>query len=96
MKAYKFSECAKEKPEILNGQTPQEFLKSKYVRGSIFGLDGLQSSGVYRYMGWAFNFRPYLKRFVVKQYGSWQEYYAPNKTALRNSLFGRIEEISEL
>jgi hypothetical protein len=92
VQAYKFSQTATDTPTITI-DNPVEFLKSKYTRGSIFGLDNLQRSGRYKLMGWSYDFRPYLKRFIVKQYGSWQDYYAPNKTALRSSIYGRIEEI---
>jgi hypothetical protein len=77
----------------LNGKTPEQFLKYKYTRGCIFGLDHLQKYGTYRYMGWMYSFKPFLKKFLVKQYDQWQEYYAPNKTAIRNSLYGRIQKI---
>lgn len=81
-------------PDILGGRSPEEFLKSKYQRGCIFGLDCLQNSACYRYLGWQFNFRPFLKRYLVRQSGcGWVEYYAPSKTALRASLYGRISEI---
>ncbi len=94
LSSYQFSSDAPQ-PDILEGKTPMEFLRSKYTRGCIFGLDHLKSRGVYRLRGWEFNFRPYMKRFVVRQYGTWQEYYAPNKTALRNSIYGEIQKIVE-
>ena len=53
--------------------------------------------GYYREGGWQYDFRDELKRFVYKDnYGSWYEVYAPNKTAVRNSVYGRIKEIVEL
>lgn len=97
LRFYKFSPSATEiAPDILRGGTPEQFLKGKYTRGCIFGLDLLQRAGIYQLSGWEYNFRPCLKRFLVKQYGSWSEYYAPNKTALRGSLYNRIEEIVEI
>lgn len=90
----KFNPAANDpSPDILENCTPEEFLKSKYIRGCIFGLDNLQKEGVYRLMGWKFDFRLFLKRFLVKQHESWSEYYAPNKTSLRKSIYGRIDEI---
>jgi hypothetical protein len=80
-------------PDILQGRTPTAFLKSKYIHGCIFGLDNLQKQGAYLLAGWRFDFRLFLKRFLVKQHGNWSEYYAPNKTTLRKSLYGRIDEI---
>ena len=95
--AYKFSNTAlSNKPDILKGLTPIEFLETKYQRGCIFGLDNLQRSGRYRLMGWCYDFSPFLKKYLVKQYDSWQEYYAPNKTLLRNSIYGSIGEIVEI
>jgi hypothetical protein len=97
METFKFSSMATdEPPDILQGRTERDFLRAKYTRGCIFGLDDLQRSGVYRFMGWKYNFRQFLKAFVVKQHGSWQEYFAPNKTALRTSIYGKIQKIVEL
>ena len=39
-------------------------------------------------LGWCFDFRPVLKLYVYKQYGHWEEMYAPNKTLLRKNTFG--------
>ena len=47
-------------------------------------------------LGWRFDFSDVLKPFLVRQYGSWSEYQAIDKTALRNTLFGRIEKIVEI
>lgn len=95
--AYKFSSTAtSEKPDILNGETPEEFLKGKYDGGLVFGLDNLHKSGRYRIHGWIFDFTSFMKNYVVKQYDSWQEYWAPNKTLLRKSLYGRIDKIVEV
>lgn len=43
--------------------------------------------------GWMFNFSDVLQRYLVNQYGHWQEYYACDKTSLRNYLYGRVNEI---
>lgn len=47
-------------------------------------------------LDWRFDFSDVLKTFVVRQYGSWTEYQATDKTALRNTLHGRIEQIVEI
>ena len=47
-------------------------------------------------MGWCFDFSDVLKTFVVKQYGSWSEYKAIDKTSLREMLYGRIDKIVEV
>lgn len=36
-----------------------------------------------------------LRRFLVRQYGSWQEMWATDRTAIRHTVYGRIEEIVE-
>lgn len=46
--------------------------------------------------GWAFDFTDAVHLYWVKQYGQIAEYYAIDKTALRNMLFGKIEQIIEL
>ena len=47
-------------------------------------------------MGWKFDFSSVLKRFVVKQYGMIQEYYAVDKTSLKRIIYGRIDYMKEL
>lgn len=47
-------------------------------------------------MGYRFDFSDVLKKYVVKQYGHWFEYYAPDKTSLRSILLERIDEIVEI
>ena len=47
-------------------------------------------------MGWMFSFYDYMNRYLVKQYGRWTEYYAPDRTSLRKALYGRIQELHEL
>lgn len=46
--------------------------------------------------GWCISFADVLRRFVVKQYGQWWEMYAIDKTAIRKTTYGRIEEIVEI
>ncbi len=46
--------------------------------------------------GWCIPFADVLRRFVVKQYGEWREMFAVDKTAIRKTKYGRIEEIVEL
>ena len=97
VRSYKFSTTASEVcPEILCGKTPKQFLKDKYQRGLIFGLEHLKKSGIYKEAGWIFDFKPYLKKFIVEQYGCLEKEYAPNKTAIRNSTYGVIDAIYEI
>ena len=74
----------------------QRFLRNKFKPHVAFGQDNLLYYGIYKRMGWMYDFRPYLKRFLVKQYDSWQEYYCINKTALQKLLHGKIQEIIEV
>ncbi len=53
------------------------------------------NSGVYKLMGYAYDFRPFLKQYVYKQYGQWHEAYAINKTYLRKITYGIIDKIIE-
>ena len=46
--------------------------------------------------GWAFTFPDVLKKFVVKQCGQCAEYYAVDKTSLREYLGSGIEYIVEV
>lgn len=95
IKAIKFSNAETDKVDILNGLTPKDFLKRVYLEGR-FGLDNLKRHGKYLRMGWAYDFNPYIKTFVYKQYGTWSECNAPNKTLLRKVISGRIDKIIEV
>lgn len=46
--------------------------------------------------GYAFNFREYLKKFYVEQYGQVYIRYAIDKTAVRNAVYGVINNITEV
>ena len=45
------------------------------VIDSLYGTFGIQSS-TFKFGGFAAPFHAVLKRFLVKRYGSWQEYYS--------------------
>ena len=47
-------------------------------------------------MGYRFDFSDVLRKFLVNQYGQWSEYYALDKTSLRNTLYGTINQIVEI
>lgn len=91
----KFSSTATEAP-IMNVDDPKSFLETKYENRYDFGTSELLRTGRFKLMGWSYDFRGYLKRYLVKQYGQWTEYYAPNRTLLRKAVYGRIDEITEL
>lgn len=46
--------------------------------------------------GYRFDFSEILKTYIVKQYGSYQEYNAVDKTSLRAMIYGRIDKIIEV
>jgi len=98
--SYMFVDHAKGESLVESAFTKEKdiinFLNHKYQRGCIFGQDNLLRFGCYKFQGWNYDFRQYLKLFLVKQHGNWIELYARNKTALKNTLYGRIEKIVEL
>ncbi len=47
-------------------------------------------------MGYRFDFFDVLEKYLVRQYGQWAEYYAPDRTSLRKLLYGRITQIVEI
>ena len=58
----------------------------------------LNYNGIYKLAGWQFNFRGFMKRYVVKQYDSWHEQYAFSKTNIRTNVYTKtdIHEIHEI
>ena len=93
---FPFSPNAAAKPmNILKGETIEQFLKEKGTSICNFGMYDLYSYGIYKYMGWRYDFRPFLKRFLIRQ-DSWIEVWAINKTAARKLTFGKISEIHEI
>lgn len=59
-------------------------------------LSNIRSCGCAKFLGYQYDLRPYLKKYVYKQHGRWYECFAPNKTLLRNSTIGKIEKIIEI
>jgi len=95
IKKWKFSDTARKEAPEFEG-TAKQFLAGKFEGAHAFGTMELMQSGIYKLGGWAFDFRPYLKTYVAKQYGTWYEWNAPNKTALRAVVYGRIDRIVEI
>lgn len=81
--------------QTLTPSLPLDFLKRAYVR-YFTNNENLIRYGHYKLMGFVYDFKPYLKKYLYKQYGSWSEAYAPNKTLLRSVLGGKIDKIIEL
>lgn len=68
-------------------------LKNIYSSSCHSLLRNLKEYGYIKLKGYLYNAKPYLNKYIVNQYGSWQQYYAPNKTLLRKSIYGRIDKI---
>lgn len=79
--------------EFKDEQSIRNFLQKEYTSSCQFGYDNLVRTGIYKEGGWAYDFRPYLRKILVKQYDHWQELYAPNKTTLRHTLYGRVQQM---
>lgn len=47
-------------------------------------------------LGYRFDFSDILRKFIVKQYNTWYEYYAIDRTSLRAYLYGHIDQIVEI
>jgi len=62
------------------------------IASRLYGIGGAHNP-TYKYGGFAASFSDHLPRFLVHQHGSWNVYYAPDRTSLRKALFGRIDEI---
>lgn len=92
MIAYKFTDTDSKIDDAINF----EMVKQKYNGGYHFGLDNLKQYGIFKLMGWAYDFRSELKHYVYNQYGEWHECYAPNRTLLRKSTRGRIDKILDI
>jgi len=74
---------------------PKEFLKRAYVR-FYTNNENLLRYGAYKTGGYRYNFTAYLKQYVYKQYDSWYEGWAPNKTMLRQVIGGKIDKIVQI
>jgi hypothetical protein len=92
---YKFSTFATETPPFYIDD-PKDFLLSKYTKNNMFNNDNLTKYGIYKMSGWIYDLKPYLRKYIIKQYDQWSECYAPNKTMLRNVTYGTIQKIIEI
>jgi len=81
----------------ITSETKEEavaFLKDKYSSKFSYGLENLKRQGVYKAAGFEYNYKPFLKLYRVRRlYGHWEEMYAPNKTLLRKSIAGKLENL---
>lgn len=91
---WKFSETAKEKP-LIKGNI-KDFLNKVMFNPFMFGYYNLNKSGIYRLLGYAFDFRPYLKEYVYKTNYGIQEGYFLNKENVRKNTHTHIAYILEI
>ena len=70
-----------------------EYLSDIFEHYNCMGFESISKHGTEKFMGVCYDYRAFLKRILVKQYGQWCEYYAPNKTKLKRALVGPIEEM---
>ena len=78
------------KLKLLNGEKLTREEKDNIVAMSLFHNGNIKRGG------WCFSFTPYMKTYLVKQYGGWIEYKAFDKTSLRKNIQGEIQKIVEL
>ena len=94
--SWVFSETAKEKPE-LKGKNEKDFLINLYSNKFNFGFINVKSNGIYRLLGWAFDFRPFLKKYVYKTYAyGLEEGYFLNRKELRRLAGSKVLYIKEI
>lgn len=95
-------------PVIVKGYPFVSHVEQKVVEGAfdlglIFDPKGYHSNqsnamgyGVVRVMGYKYDLRAYLKKYIIKTDWGIQEYYAPNKTTLRKLMHTKVHYIIEL
>lgn len=79
--------------EKLSRKEKQAVIFSELSHGETY------TSGIYKLGGWAFDFRPYMKRFLIRyKYCGWREVRAFDKTAIRENAVtpSHIIEIVEI
>lgn len=74
----------KESTTLCEGKSVKSWLKEKYNTAS-FGLDNLLHDGKFKCMGWEFDLRPHLKKYIYTFYGSIYSAWAPDVASLRKA-----------
>lgn len=80
--------------EKLNGNSKMNREEKNWLARKLLG--NLSFRTAIPLMGYRFDFSDVLRKFLVNQYGRWNEYYAPDKTSLRAALYGRVNQIVAL
>ena len=82
-----------ENPALCQEKTVKEWLKVKFNGG--FSCNELVKDGFYKYLGWCFNLRPYLKKYIYTSYGSIYTAWAPSVALLRSAVgLSRSERVA--
>lgn len=90
---YKFTDTSsKARPEFFSS----DWCLKQYKTKNMLWHNDLLRFGYEKCDGWLYDFKNELKHYVVKQYGRWDEYYAPNKTLLRKNIGGKVDRIIEI
>ena len=74
----------------------KRWLLDRYSSPHNFGVDDLLRNSSYRYLGFLFKFQMPTYLYQDTATHQWHQAYAPNKTALRKAVFGRISRIITL
>lgn len=73
------------------------FIKSVYNGGYHGNYIDVSKTGILRRLGYQYNLRDYLKKYIVKDYyGNIFEMYAPNKMAVRKCEGNNVRYIIEI
>lgn len=106
MKAWKFSDTATDNVENFVGAKVYE-IRRKLDAGDRLSREeknwvaenlnnNLYSKTAIPLMGWLFSFDDVVKKYWVKQYGQIHERYAMDKTSIRATTYGKIDQIVEI
>lgn len=83
-------------PDLLNGKTSKEFLDYYFsFQGYSPYKTSLLYDGVVRLGGWEFDFSDDLREFIISQHGNLGRVFAPNRTAVRKAISGRLTILAE-
>lgn len=74
------------KQKLLDGKKLTRYEKDVLV-------ERMKGENYIKYLGWFFSYRDYMTQYIVKQHGSWHEYWAFDKTSLKKILIGRPDQI---
>ena len=106
MKAWKFSDTATDNVENFVGAKVYEIRRKLDVGDKLSREEknwvaenlnnNLYSKTAIPLMGWLFSFDDVVKKYWVKQYGQIHERYAMDKTSIRATTYGKIDQIVEI